>query len=151
VVFFGALDALALAVGAGLPVQALEVEEAGVGSMLGWVAVAAAVAASALGLSDLASGWGEPLPPDPNTTMPTTRPTSTAEMPAMRGIDRLGGLRTVGASCVAVRPAPVIISVDALVDSVIAGDEGGAPEGEDGVAVIMLGALGGEGGELAVG
>jgi hypothetical protein len=130
VVFFG-LSALvaALAVGAGVALAVALAACGGAGSTLGGAALA--VAGAALDSSTFASDCGEALPPDRNTRMAVTRPTTTADTPATIGIERFGGLRIVGASCVAVRPAPVIISVDALaVSGGAPGAEGRAPKGE---------------------
>jgi len=69
-------------------------------------------------------------------------------MPATRESDRTGGLRTVGASCVAVMPVPVVVSIiefDALAASVMPGVEGVAPKGAGGIAAIGAGAFGGNG------
>jgi hypothetical protein len=134
---FALLDALAVGAGARIALDPLATG-AGAGSTLG----GAAVAGAALDSSVLASDCGAALPPDRNTRMPVTSPTATAEIPATTGIDRLGGLRTVGASCVAVTPVPVVISVDALVASdTPPGVEGLAAKGADGGAA--MGALGG--------
>lgn len=140
---FALLDALAVEAGAGIALDALATA-AGVGSTLGGAALA--VAGAALDASVLASDCGAALPPDRNTRMPVTRPTTTAEMPATRGIERFGGLRTVGASCVAVTPVPVVISVDALAAlaaSEATGAEGRAAKGAEGGADMGAGALGG--------
>jgi hypothetical protein len=144
---FGAFALLAaLAVGAGIALDALATA-AGAGSTLGGAALA--VAGAALDSSVLASDCGAALPPDRNMRMPVTRPTTTAEMPATKGTERFGGLRTVGASCVAVTPVPVVISVDALAVSGAMGAEGRAAKGADGGAA--MGALGGGCGGLVPG